>query len=124
MSITFKYAPYDLRAGSWNERGDALVEAALDTLSEYAPKIRDQIVHQQVLTPADLEATFGLPEGNGNHGEMTLDQFFHMRPIPGHARYSTPVGGLFLCGAGSHPGGGVTGIPGLNAAREVLKGAG
>ncbi|MGI9590193.1 MAG: phytoene desaturase family protein [Myxococcota bacterium] len=122
MSITVKYAPYALGEGSWQERGEALAEATLDTLAEYAPKIRDQILQQQVLTPADLEATFGLPEGNGNHGEMTLDQFFHMRPIPGHARYSTPVDGLYLCGAGSHPGGGVTGIPGLNAAREVLKG--
>ena len=69
----------------------------------------------------DLESIYGLPEGNPNHGEMLLNQFFHMRPIPGHARYRTPVGALYLCGAGCHPGGGVTGIPGHNAAREILK---
>jgi phytoene dehydrogenase-like protein len=74
-----------------------------------------------VLVPADLERVYGLPEGNPNHGEMTLDQFFHMRPMPGYARYRTPIAGMYLCGVGTHPGGGVTGIPGQNAAREILK---
>jgi phytoene dehydrogenase-like protein len=74
-----------------------------------------------VLLPVDLEARFGLPEGNGNHGEMTLDQFLHMRPLPGYAQYQAPVEGLYLCGAGTHPGGGVTGLPGCNAAREILR---
>jgi phytoene dehydrogenase-like protein len=92
----------------------------VDTLAEYALQIRDLILHRQVTTPLDLEATYGLPEGNPSHGEMTLDQFFHMRPIPGYARYRSPVGGLYLCGAGCHPGGGVTGIPGYNAARAIL----
>jgi phytoene dehydrogenase-like protein len=73
------------------------------------------------IVPPDFEAMLGLPEGNGNHGEMTLDQFLHMRPIPGYARYRTPIEGMYLCGAGTHPGGGVTGIPGRNAAREILK---
>ena len=73
-----------------------------------------------VLTPLDMEVSYGLAECNPNHGEMTLDQFFHMRPLPGYARYRTPISGLCLCGAGAHPGGGVTGLPGKNAAREVL----
>ncbi|MDP7544988.1 MAG: hypothetical protein QGG31_04375, partial [Anaerolineales bacterium] len=81
---------------------------------------RDSVLHMQVLTPRDMELDYGLPEGNPNHGEMTLDQFFHMRPLPGYARYRTPIAGLWLCGSGSHPGGGVTGLPGKNAAREVL----
>jgi phytoene dehydrogenase-like protein len=121
MSITAKYAPNELRLGDWDTRRDAFTNAALDTLSQYAPGIRDLILHQKTLVPPDLEAEFGLPEGNPNHGEMTLDQFFHMRPIPGYARYATPIDALYLCGAGTHPGGGVTGIPGQNAAREILK---
>ncbi len=73
---------------------------------------------------SNMEVIYGLPEGNPNHGEMTLDQFFHMRPVPGYARYRTPIAGLWLCGAGAHPGGGVTGLPGKNAAREVLSAIG
>jgi phytoene dehydrogenase-like protein len=96
----------------------------IDTLAEYAPGIRDAILHREVLVPVDLEARYGLAEGNPNHGEMTLDQIFHMRPVPGYARYRTPVDGLYLCGAGTHPGGGVTGLPGHNAAREILADAG
>ena len=121
MSITAKFAPYQLRIGDWDSRRDAFTEAVLDTLAEYAPKIRDVIIHQKTLVPPDLESAFGLPEGNPNHGEMTLDQFFHMRPIPGYARYRMPMEGLYLCGAGAHPGGGVTGIPGRNAAREISR---
>jgi len=121
MSITVKYAPYQLRDSDWEEQREALTDAALDTLAEYVPKIRDLIVHQRTFTPSDLELQFGLREGNGNQGEMTLDQFFHMRPIPGYARYRAPVAGLYMCGASAHPGGGVTGIPGQNAAREILK---
>jgi len=120
MSITAKYAPYELRDGSWESRRDSFTEVVLGTLAEYAPKIRDAVVHQKTLVPPDLEAAFDLPEGNPNHGEMTLDQFFHMRPIPGYAHYKMPFEGLYLCGAGTHPGGGVTGVPGRNAAREIL----
>jgi phytoene dehydrogenase-like protein len=120
MSITAKYAAYRLRDGDWESRREAFGDVVIDTLIEYAPKLRDQILHRRVLTPADLEAAYGLPEGNPSHGEMTLDQFFHMRPIPGYARYRSPVSGLYLCGAGCHPGGGVTGIPGYNAARAIL----
>ncbi len=120
MSITAKYAPYHLRDGSWDARREAFGDVVIETLAEYAPNVRDAILHRRVLAPPDLEAAYGLPEGNPSHGEMTLDQFFHMRPIPGYARYRAPVGGLYLCGAGCHPGGGVTGIPGYNAARAIL----
>jgi phytoene dehydrogenase-like protein len=121
MSITAKFVPYELREGDRKSQRDAFTQCALNTLSEYVPKIQDAILHQKTLLPSDLESTFGLPEGNPNHGEITLDQFFHMRPLPGYARYRMPVDGLYLCGAGAHPGGGVTGIPGQNAAREILK---
>ena len=121
LSITAKYAPYALRDADWKDKSEPFSEAVLDTLAEYAPKIRDLVVERHTLVPPDLEARFGLPEGNPHHGEMTLDQFFHMRPIPGYARYRAPVSGLYLCGAGAHPGGGVTGIPGRNAALAMLK---
>jgi phytoene dehydrogenase-like protein len=122
MSITAKYAPYQLRNQEWDEQRDVFSDIVLATLAEYAPGFQDLVMHRKTLLPVDLESRFGLPEGNGNHGEMTLDQFLHMRPIPGYARYATPVAGLYLCGAGTHPGGGVTGIPGRNAARAILKG--
>jgi phytoene dehydrogenase-like protein len=123
MSITAKYAPYALREGDWSARKEAFADVVIDTLAEYAPGIRAAILQRQILVPADLESLYGLPEGNLNHGEMTLDQFFHMRPIPGCARYRTPVAGMYLCGAGSHPGGGINGVPGRNAAREILRDA-
>ena len=123
MSITAKYGPYELREGDWNTQKEAFADVVVDTLAEYAPNIRDLIAQRHVLSMLDLESIYGLPEGNPNHGEMLLNQFFHMRPIPGYARYQTPVDGVYLCGAGCHPGGGVTGIPGHNAAREILKAA-
>ncbi|MEE9471494.1 MAG: NAD(P)/FAD-dependent oxidoreductase, partial [Gemmatimonadota bacterium] len=121
MSITARYAPYALRDGDWSSRKEPFADLVVETLAEYAPGIREAVLHRHVLAPTDLESRYGLPEGNPNHGEMTLDQFFHMRPVPGYARYRTPIDGLYLCGAGAHPGGGVTGIPGHNAAREILK---
>jgi phytoene dehydrogenase-like protein len=123
MSVTVKYTPYTLREGNWRSKGDELAKLVVDTISEYAPNFRGLIVDQSLITPTDLETVYDLPEGNTNHGEMTLDQFFHMRPIPGYARYRAPVEGMYLCGAGCHPGGGVTGLPGRNAAREILKDA-
>jgi phytoene dehydrogenase-like protein len=120
MSITAKYAPYCLRDSDWDAERPRFGELVLDTLEEYAPEIRDLVQEMIVLTPLDLERGYSLPEGNLNHGEMTLDQFFHMRPIPGYAQYTTPINGLYLGGAGSHPGGGITGIPGRQAARAVL----
>jgi len=121
MSITAKYGPYELREGNWDTQKKAFADVVLNTLAEYAPDIRNLIQQRHVLSMPDLESIYGLPEGNPNHGEMILNQFFHMRPIPGHARYRTHIDGLYLCGAGCHPGGGVTGVPGHNAAREILK---
>jgi phytoene dehydrogenase-like protein len=121
LSITARYAPYALRDGDWSSRKQPFAERVIETLAEYAPGIREAVLDQHVVAPTDLESRYGLPEGNPNHGEMTLDQFFHMRPIPGYARYRTPIDGMYLCGAGTHPGGGVTGIPGHNAAAEILR---
>lgn len=121
MSIYMQYAPYHLREGSWEACREALGEGVINTLAEYAPNLKEAVMDSRVLTPLDLETTYGLPEGNPSHGEMTLDQFLYMRPVPGYARYRTPIQGLYLCGAGTHPGGGVTGLPGYNAAREILK---
>jgi phytoene dehydrogenase-like protein len=122
MSILFQYAPYSLREGTWDEAASArLGDLAVETLGEYAPNLASLIEARHVLTPVDLERDFGLAEGNLYHGEMTLDQVLFMRPVPGAARYRAPVKGLYLCGAGTHPGGGVTGVPGFNAAREILK---
>jgi phytoene dehydrogenase-like protein len=120
MSITAKFGPFELLEGSWDDHKEAFADVAVDTLAEYAPSLKSLITQRAVISPLDLERSYGLPEGNPNHGEMTLDQFMHMRPIPGYARYRTPVEGLYLCSAGAHPGGGVTGIPGHNAAREIL----
>ena len=92
----------------------------VETLAEYAPNIRQIILHRQVLTPLDLERVFGLSEGNIFHGELTLDQLFFLRPVPGWARYSTPIRNLWMCGSATHPGGGVMGAPGRNAARRIL----
>ncbi len=123
MSITAKSGAYELRDGDWDTQKEAFADVVVNTLAEYAPDIRDLVQQRHVLSMPDLESIYGLPEGNPNHGEMILNQFFHMRPIPGHARYRAHVGGLYLCGAGCHPGGGVTALPGHNAAREILKDA-
>jgi phytoene dehydrogenase-like protein len=93
----------------------------VNELTEYAPNLRELIVGRQVLTPVDLERKYGLGGGHIHHGEMSLDQLFAFRPMIGWAQYRTPIEGLYLCGAGTHPGGGVTGAPGFNASREVIK---
>jgi phytoene dehydrogenase-like protein len=120
MGIFIQYAPYTLREGTWDELREPFGYRVLDMIEEYAPGFRDCVIHQQVLTPLDLERRFGLTGGNIFHGEMSLDQMFVMRPVAGSARYRTPVHGLYLCGSGTHPGGGVMGAPGYNAAREIL----
>ena len=120
MSIFVQYAPYGLRCGSWDACKEAYAERVIDTLAGYAPNLKSLIAHRQVLSPLDLERVFGLTGGDIFHGDMTLDRLFFMRPVPGWARYRTPVRGLYLCGAGAHPGGGVMGAPGFNAAREIL----
>jgi phytoene dehydrogenase-like protein len=120
LSCFVQYAPYRLAQGTWDEQREALGDAVVDTLAEYAPNIRQIILHRQVLTPLDLEREFGLSEGNIFHGELTLDQLFFLRPVPGWARYSTPIRNLWMCGSATHPGGGVMGAPGRNAARRIL----
>ena len=121
MSISMQYAPYHLREGNWDEQREALGETILDTLSQYAPHLREQILYQEVITPLDWERDYGLTEGSIYHGQMALDQLLFMRPVAGYGKYRTPIENLYLCGSGTHPGGGVSGAPGYNAAREVLK---
>ena len=121
MGIFLQYAPYTLREGTWDELREPFGDHVIGLLEEYIPNIRSIIEARQVLTPLDLERRFGITGGNIFHGEMSLDQMFVMRPLAGWARYRTPVRGLFLCGSGAHPGGGVMGAPGYNCAREMLR---
>lgn len=121
MSIYVQYAPYKLKEGDWNSRREEFADTVVRELINYAPNLKDLIVARQVITPLDLEQTYGLSGGHIHHGEQSLDQFFTFRPIIGWAQYRTPIKGLYLCGAGTHPGGGVTGGPGANAAREIVK---
>ncbi|HEU4401925.1 MAG TPA: NAD(P)/FAD-dependent oxidoreductase [Candidatus Polarisedimenticolia bacterium] len=121
MSISIKFIPYRLHEGDWPSRREELGDLAIDTLAEYAPNLKRAVVHRQVLTPLDLEEIFGLTGGNICHGDMATDQLFAMRPLLGWARYRTPVRNLYLCGSGTHPGGGVMGACGRNAAQEILK---
>ncbi|HEX6385151.1 MAG TPA: NAD(P)/FAD-dependent oxidoreductase [Anaerolineae bacterium] len=121
MSILVQYAPYHLRVSNWETQRPVLADTVVETLGQYAPDIKDLILYCQVLTPADLEATYGLAEGSVYHGELMLDQLLFMRPVPGYGQYRTPIGGLYLCGAGAHPGGGITGEPGRLAAQVILK---
>ena len=121
MSISAQFAPYHLNGDDWTTAAPAFADAVVDTLSEYAPDIKRLIVQRQVITPAELESKYGLTGGHIFHGELALDQLFTMRPLLGWARYRTPIQGLYLCGAGTHPGYGVSGLSGLNAAREILK---
>jgi len=121
MSVLVQYAPYALRGGRWDTEGEKLAERVTGILEDYMPGLERLILRRQVLTPADLQERFGLTEGHIYHGEMTLDQSLVLRPVPGWSRYRTPIEGLYLCGSGSHPGGGITGAPGYNAAREILK---
>ncbi|HEY6343320.1 MAG TPA: NAD(P)/FAD-dependent oxidoreductase [Bryobacteraceae bacterium] len=122
MGIFLQYAPYTLRDSNWDRERKRYTERVLDVIEEYCPNIRDIVVERQTLTPLDLERRFHLTGGNIFHGEMSIDQMFMLRPLAGWARYRTPIRGLYLCGSGAHPGGGVMGAPGHNAAREILKG--
>jgi phytoene dehydrogenase-like protein len=121
LSAYVQFAPYALREGGWDESRDALGDVAVKTLSQYAPDLGSLIVERQVLTPLDLERDWGLTGGQIFHGELSLDQFFTMRPLLGFGHYGTPIKGLFLCGSGTHPGTGLTGGSGMNAARAVLR---
>ncbi|HEY6306141.1 MAG TPA: NAD(P)/FAD-dependent oxidoreductase [Candidatus Angelobacter sp.] len=121
MSIYMQYAPFKLKSGNWADRRTDLGETMVKTLSEYAPDLPGLIEDGQIITPQDLEDTYGLTEGHIFHGELALDQFFTMRPLLGWARYRTPIKNLYLCGSGTHPGVGLTGGSGVNAARELVK---
>jgi phytoene dehydrogenase-like protein len=121
LTCFVQYVPYHLREGTWDEKRELLGDRVVKKIAEYAPNVPGSIVARQVLTPLDLERTYGLAEGNIFHGDLRLDQLFFMRPVPGWSQYRTPIRGLYLCGAGTHPGGGVTGAPGHNAAHQVLR---
>ena len=121
MSIHVQFAPYKLKHGDWNTRRDEFSANVLNQLERYAPGLKNLVLAQQVITPFDLEQTYGLSGGHIHHGEQTLDQFFTFRPLIGWAQYRTPLQRLYLCGAGTHPGGGLTGLNGLNAAREIMR---
>ncbi len=121
MSVWMQSAPYHLRESNWNKQRDALGDTVVKLIEDYAPGFKSSILHRQILTPLDLEQIYGLTEGHMYHAELALDQIFFMRPVPGWARYHTPIDKLFLCGSGTHPGGGITGLPGYYAAREILK---
>jgi phytoene dehydrogenase-like protein len=120
LTCFVQYLPYRLANGCWEDEREALGDRVVGIIGRYAPNVPASVVARKVLTPLDLEETFGITEGNIFHGDISLEQLFFMRPVPGFARYRTPVDGLWLCGAGTHPGGGVTGAPGYNAARCIL----
>jgi phytoene dehydrogenase-like protein len=120
LSCFVQYAPYKLASGTWDDQREAFGDTVIDTIAEHAPNIRDIILHRQVLTPLDLEREFGLTEGNIFQGELTLEQLFFARPVPGWAQYATPVRDLWMCGSATHPGGGIMGAPGRNAALRIL----
>ncbi len=121
MSIYMQYAPYKLKDGDWENQRKALGETVVKTIAQYAPNLPQSILRHQIITPKDLEETYGLTGGHIFHGELALDQFFTMRPVLDWARYKTPIERLYLCGSGTHPGTGLTGGSGANAAREIAK---
>ena len=123
MTCFVQYVPYELRVGTWDDQRDLLGKRVLDIVGRYAPNAPGAVQAMQVLTPLDLERTYGLTEGNIFHGDLNIQQLFFMRPVPGWADYRTPIAGLYLCGAGVHPGGGVTGAPGYVAAHRLLRDA-
>ncbi|HEY0972988.1 MAG TPA: NAD(P)/FAD-dependent oxidoreductase, partial [Solimonas sp.] len=120
VQMFVQYAPYKLVGAQWDDIKDAFAQRCIDTVTRYAPNFAASVLHRQVLSPLDLERRFGLTGGNIFHGAMPLHQLFGFRPVPGWSDYRTPVRGLYLCGAGAHPGGGVSGAPGRNAARVML----
>jgi phytoene dehydrogenase-like protein len=120
LSAVVQYAPYELAAG-WPQAQARFADLVIDALERCAPGLRASVLAVELLTPPDIERQFRISGGHWHHAELALDQFFFVRPVPGAAQYRTPVDGLYLCGAGSHPGGGVMGIAGRNAARTLLR---
>jgi len=130
VSVHFQFAPYKLKVSEWKVERERVEKLAIDTLAEYFPNLKSStlapgasagVVNQKSITPLDLETTYGLTEGDLNHGQLMLDQFLFMRPIPGWSNHKTPIDGLYLCGSGVHAGGGISGASGRNAAKMVLK---
>jgi phytoene dehydrogenase-like protein len=122
LSCFCQFFPYEVGGRSWDDGlREQIADRILDKLTEYAPNIKDAVIARQMLSPLDLERRFGLTGGNIFHGDITPDQSFNLRPVSGYADYRTPLAGLYLCGSGAHPGGGVTGIPGHNAAKVVIE---
>jgi phytoene dehydrogenase-like protein len=119
VSIHFQFAAYKLKQGDWNTEGAKVEKIAIDTLAEYFPNLKSSIVNRKCLTPLDLEQTYGLTEGDLNHGQIMLDQFMFMRPIPGWSNHKTPIDNLYLCGSGVHGGGGVSGASGRNVVKML-----
>lgn len=123
LSCFVQYLPFHLRGSDWDRERERLGDLVVERIGQFAPNVPGAVVARQTITPLDLERTYGLTEGNIFHGDLAPDQLFYMRPVPGWSRYETPLRGLYLCGAGAHPGGGVTGAPGYCAAHRVLRGA-
>ena len=122
MSVFVQYCPYELADGPWdNEKRAAFGENVIEAISRHSPDFRRLILHAEIRTPWDIENEVGLTEGNIFQGELTMDQLLFNRPVPGYAQYRSPVRGLYMCGSSTHPGGGVMGAPGANAAREILR---
>ena len=120
VSINAAYVPWELDGG-WEGRGDAFAERVIAQVERYAPGLASLVEAREFISPAGIEAEYGAVGGHWHHGELAIHQSFMMRPLYGAARYDTPIDGLFLCGAGCHPGGGLTGLPGRNSARRVLE---
>ena len=121
MSCFVQYAPYDIRGGWNDQKREDFGDGVINAIARLAPNIKDIILHRQVLTPADLESTFGLTEGNIFHGELSLQQLFVLRPAVKWVDYKTPIKNYYQCGSGTHPGGGITGSPGEMAAKKILR---
>jgi phytoene dehydrogenase-like protein len=122
MSVFVQYCPYQLAAGEWTaERREAFGRTVIDAIARHSPDFKDLILHAEIRTPRDIENEVGLTEGNIFQGELTFDQLLFNRPIPGYAQYRAPLKGLYMCGSSTHPGGGVMGAPGANAATAVLR---
>jgi len=125
MSVFVQYCPYQLASGPWDaDKRKAFGDTVIDTIAAHSPNFKSLILHAEVRTPWDIEREVGLTEGNIFQGELTMDQLLFNRPIPGYAQYRTPLDGLYLCGSSTHPGGGVMGAPGANAASAVLRALG
>jgi phytoene dehydrogenase-like protein len=122
MSVFVQYCPYRLADGEWTPaKRQAFGNTVIDTIARQSPNFKDLILHAEIRTPWDIENEVGLTEGNIFQGELTMDQLLFNRPVPGYAQYRAPVKGLYMCGSSTHPGGGVMGAPGANAARAVLR---